>query len=196
MNNFPENQDTFKKPNVVSGNSSTKYEETYPNKNIKAYLIGDKHLNRIIKENFWKYCEDDWVYFKCSTGANTNQLDYYSTSMLVDEKPNTTVTYIRPNDITELNYHTINPDELAKGIVNIELKYTYYGLGQIAISSSLARSNNDLNKVIKQVKFSFRSLCKTYGLLSYATKILTRIVYGETVLISQMRVRLYCPKTF
>ena len=51
MNNFSENQDTFKKPNVVSGNSSTKNEKTYPNKNIMAYLIGDKHLNRINKEN-------------------------------------------------------------------------------------------------------------------------------------------------
>ena len=39
-NNFPENQDTFKKPNVMSGNSTSKNEETYSNKNKKVFLIG------------------------------------------------------------------------------------------------------------------------------------------------------------
>ena len=58
--------------------------------------------------------------------------------MLIDGKPNT----------------TINIDELVKGIVNIRLKCKYYGVNQIAISSILTRSNNDLNKVIKQANFS------------------------------------------
>ena len=83
--------------------------------------------------------------------------------MLVDEKLNTTIIHIGYNDITKSNYHTINRDELAKGIVNIGLKCKCYGLCQIAISSILARSNNDLKKVIKQVNFSSRILCKAYG---------------------------------
>ena len=116
--------------------------------------------------------------------------------MLVDKKPNTTTRHIGSNDITKSNYHTINEDELAKEIVNIGLKFKYYGVGQIAISSILARSNNDLNKVTKQVNVSLRSLCKAYVLLSYVTKILIGIVYGDMVFISQMRVCLYCPKTF
>ena len=82
--------------------------------------------------------------------------------MLVDKKPNTTTRHIGSNDITKSNYHTINEDELAKEIVNIGLKFKYYGVGQIAISSILARSNNNLNKVIKQVYVSLRSSCKAY----------------------------------
>ena len=82
--------------------------------------------------------------------------------MLVDEKPKTTITHIGSNDITKSNYHTINADELAKGIVNIRLKCKCYGVGQKAISSTITRSNNNLNKVIKQVNFYLRSLCKTY----------------------------------
>ena len=41
-NNFPENEDTFKKHMlVISGNSTSKNEETYRNKNNKVFLIGD-----------------------------------------------------------------------------------------------------------------------------------------------------------
>ena len=83
--------------------------------------------------------------------------------MLIDEKPNTTITDIGSNDITKSNYQTINADELVKGIVNIRLKCKYYGVGQKANSSIITRSNSDLNKVIKQVNLYLRSLCKTYG---------------------------------
>ena len=82
--------------------------------------------------------------------------------MLVDEKPNTAIIRIGSNDFTKSNYHTINADELAKGIVNIGLKCKYYGVGQIDLLLVLARSNNDLNQVITQVNFSLR-LCKDYG---------------------------------
>ena len=100
---------------------------------------------------------------KCLPGANTKQLDYCSISVVVDEKSNTAIIHIRSNDITKPNYHNINIDDLAKGIVNIGLKYKYYGVGQTPVSSILSRSNNGLSKVIKQVNFSLRSLCKTYG---------------------------------
>ena len=76
MNNFLENQDTFKKPNVLSGNSASKNGGTYSNKNNKVFLIGDSHLNRINKENFRKELKGDWVYFKCFPGANTKRSDY------------------------------------------------------------------------------------------------------------------------
>ena len=74
VNNSPENQDTFKKPNVMSGNSTSKNEGTYRNKNNKVFLIGD-HLYRINKEDFQEEFKGDWVYFKCFPGANTKQLD-------------------------------------------------------------------------------------------------------------------------
>ena len=95
--------------------------------------------------------------------------------MLVDEKPNTTIIHIGSNDITKLNYHTINADELAKAIVNIGLKCKFYAVGQIAISSILARSNNNLNKVIKQVNFSLKSLCKAYSFAFIYNKNIDRI---------------------
>ena len=85
------------------------------------------------------------------------------TIVVVYEKPNTTIIPIGSNDITKPNYHNINPDELAKGIVNIGLKCNYYCTSQIAISLTLARSNSDLNKVIIQVNFSLISISKTYG---------------------------------
>ena len=145
----------------MSGNSTSKNEEICPTKNNKIFLIG--YLNRINKENFRKEFKGDWVYFKCFPGAHTKQLDYYSIPMLVDEKPNTTITHLGFNDIIKSNYHTVNPNQLAKGIVNIGLKYNYYGVGQIALSSILARINNDLNKFIKHVNFSLRRLCKACG---------------------------------
>ena len=81
MNNFPENQEGFKKPNVMSGNSMRKNEETYRNKNSEVFLIGNSHLNRINKENFRKEFKGDWVYLNYFPGANTKQLDYYSIPM-------------------------------------------------------------------------------------------------------------------
>ena len=75
--------------------------------------------------------------------------------MLVDEKLSTTIIHTS-KDLTKSNYHTIDADELAKGIINKGLKCKYYGAGQIGISSILARSNKDLNKVIKQINFSMR----------------------------------------
>ena len=49
--------------------------------------------------------------------------------MLVDERPKTIIIHIGSNDITKLNYHTVNPVELAKGMINIGLKCKYYGVG-------------------------------------------------------------------
>ena len=80
--------------------------------------------------------------------------------MLVDEKPNTTITHIGSKDIIKSKHYTINADELAKRTINIGLKFKYYGVDQIPISSIFTRSNKDLNKVIKQVNFSLRSFVR------------------------------------
>ena len=103
--------------------------------------------------------------------------------MLVDEKLSTTIIHTS-KDLTKSNYHTIDADELAKGIINKGLKCKYYGAGQIGISSILARSNKDLNKVIKQINFSLRSFVRITVLLSYVTNILIEIIYGDMVIIS------------
>ena len=103
--------------------------------------------------------------------------------MLVDEKLSTTIIHTS-KDLTKSNYHTIDADELAKGIINKGLKCKYYGAGQIGISSILARSNKDLNKVIKQINFSLRIFVRITVLLSYVTNILIEIIYGDMVIIS------------
>ena len=103
--------------------------------------------------------------------------------MLVDEKLSTTIIHTS-KDLTKSNYHTIDADELAKGIINKGLKCKYYGAGQIGISSILARSNKDLNKVIKQINFSLRSFVRITVLLSYVMNILIEIIYGDMVIIS------------
>ena len=102
--------------------------------------------------------------------------------MLVDEKLSTTIIYTS-KDLTKSNYHTIDAYELAKGIINKGLKCKYYGAGQIGISSILARSNKDLNKVIKQINFSL-SFVRITVLFSYVTNILIEIIYGDMVIIS------------
>ena len=102
--------------------------------------------------------------------------------MLVDEKLSTTIIHTS-KDLTKSNYHTIDADELAKGIINKGLKCKYYGAGQIGISSILARSNKDLNKDIKQINFSL-SFVRITVLFSYVTNILIEIIYGDMVIIS------------
>ena len=62
------------------------------------------------------------VYFKCFSGANTKQLDYYIVPTLVDETPQTIVIYTGSNDITERKIKQINLDDLAQKIVDIGLK--------------------------------------------------------------------------
>ena len=137
-----------------------KKEDTCHSKSKNVFLIGDRHSNSI---NIQSEVKGDWVCFKCFPGANSKQLDYYSIPMVVEEKPNTTIIHVASNDIKKLNYHIINADESAKGIVHIGLKFKHYRIGQVTTSSFLARSNNDLIRVIKQVHISVRSLYKAYG---------------------------------
>ena len=65
-----------------------------------------------------------------------------------------------------------------------------YYIKCIIISSIPARSTNNLNsdffKFMSSLPFCFLNVSKT----------LIGIVYGEMVFISQIRVLLYCPKTF
>ena len=83
MNNFPENQDTLIKTNVLSGNSTS-----------KGIFNRRKSLKSNLQKNFQKEFKGDWVYFKCFPEANFKQVDYYSIPMLVDDKSNATIILI------------------------------------------------------------------------------------------------------
>ena len=79
VNNFPENQDLFKRPRIILGNKSyakgvseREVDATYEERNYsrkpqrkKIFIIGDSHLTRI-KRNSLK---GDKVYFKCFSGT-------------------------------------------------------------------------------------------------------------------------------
>ena len=177
VNDFPENQDLFKRPRIIPGNKSyatavseREVDATYEERNYsrqpqrkKIFIIGDSHLTRIKKDSLRKKFKGDKVYFKCFSGANTKQLDHYVLPVLVDEKPQTVVIHIGSNDITKFNYHDVDVNDLANRILQIGLKCRYYGVESIAISSVLVRNHNNLNKLIREVNISLKHLCKVYG---------------------------------
>ena len=101
------------------------------------------------------------VSFKCFSGANTKQLNYYIVPTLVDETPQTVVIHIGSNDITESKIKQINLDDLAQKIIDIGLKCRSYGVRNIAISSILLRSSIRLNQIILKVNNILKMLCAT-----------------------------------
>ena len=103
------------------------------------------------------------VSFKCFSGANTKQLDYYVVPTLVDETPQTVVIHIGSNDITEGKIKQINLDDLTQKIIDTGLKCRSDGVYNIAISSILVRSSIRLNQVISNVSNILKVLCATNG---------------------------------
>ena len=85
VNNFPENQDLFKRPRIVTGNklhatavSESEVDATYEERNYlrqpkrkKTFITGDSHLTRIKKDSLRKKFKGGKVCFKCLSGANT-----------------------------------------------------------------------------------------------------------------------------
>ena len=130
MNNFPENQDLLKRSIIIPGNKSYvtavsehKVNKTYEERNYprppqkKTIFIIDIHLTRIKKIVSEKKIKGDKLYFKCSNGANTKQLDHYVIPVLADKKPQIVVIHIRSNDI-KFNYHDIEVNDLAINLTN------------------------------------------------------------------------------
>ena len=166
MNNFPENQDLFKRPRFIPGNklyatavSEREVDATYEERNHarhpqrkKFFIIGVIHLTRI-KKDLRKKIKGDKLYFKCFSGANTKQLDHYVMPVLVDEKPQTVDILIASNDITKFNYHDVDENDLANRILQIGLKCRDYGVESLAILSVLVRNDNNLNKLIREKIF-------------------------------------------
>ena len=90
-------------------------------------------------------------------------MNHYVIPVLVDKKPQTVFIHIGSNDITKLNYHDVEVNDLANRILQIRLKCRYYGIESIAFSSVLVRNDNILNKLIRGVNISLKHLCKVYG---------------------------------
>ena len=101
------------------------------------------------------------VYFKYFSGANTKQLDYNVVQTLAEESPDSVIMHISSNNIAKSNCNNVNVEDLAKKIINIDVKCKAYKVSNIAISSILVRSDPKINQVIKQVNSLLRWLCKT-----------------------------------
>ena len=123
-------------------------------------MIGDSHLNRINKSRFKNDNIEHAVYFKCFSGSNTKQLNYYANPTLVDEQPNTVIVHIGSNDITKFNYSKVDVKDLEERIIiDVGKKCKSYGVNNIAISSILARKKHEVNEVIKKVNNLLKTLC-------------------------------------
>ena len=102
---------------IVPGNYS--YLNATRHQKRKAVVIGNSHLNRINKSRFKNDNMEHVVYFKCFSGSNTKQLNYYANPTLVDELPNTVIVHIGSNDITKFNYSKLNVEDLAQRIIDV-----------------------------------------------------------------------------
>ena len=65
------------------------------------------------------------------------------------------------NDITKLNYNNVYVEDLAKKIINIDVKCKAYKVSSIAILSILVKNDPKSNQVIKQVNRLLQELYKT-----------------------------------
>ena len=72
--------------------------------------------------------------------ASTEKLNYYIVRILVDETPQTVVIHVGSNDMTKMNYKTMNIQDLSQGIIDVGLNCKSYGVSTIAISSILTKS--------------------------------------------------------
>ena len=139
------------------------YSNTTRHQRRKAVVIGDSHLNQINMSRFKNNNVGHTVYFKCFSGSNTKQLNYYANRTLVDEQPNTVVVHIGSNDINKFNYSKVDVEDLGERIIDIGKKYKSYCVSNIAISSILVRKNHEVNEVIKKLNNLLRTLCLEQG---------------------------------
>ena len=116
---------------IVPGNYS--YSNATRHKRRKSVVTGDSNLNRINKSRFKNDNVEQPVYFKCFSGSNMKQLNYYASPTLVNEQPNTVIVHIGPTDINKFNYSKVD------GIINVGEKCKSCGVNNIAISSILVR---------------------------------------------------------
>ena len=78
-----------KKKTSYNGINYQKYPILFSRKRNKILVVGDSHLSRFGKERLKKNVDGANVCFKCFSGANNKQLDYYVVLTLADESDNT-----------------------------------------------------------------------------------------------------------
>ena len=113
-------QNQIHQQRIVPGNYS--HSNATQHQKTKAVVIGDSHLNRINQSRFKNDNIEHAVYFKCFSGSNTKQLNYYANPTLVDEQPNTVTVHIGSKDITKFNYSKVDVEDLAQRIIDFGKK--------------------------------------------------------------------------
>ena len=130
-------QNHIHQQSIVPGNHS--YSNAIRHQRRRAVVIGDSHLNRINKSRFKNDNVGHAIYFKCFSGSNTKQLNYYLNPILVDEQPNTVIVHIGSRDINRFNYSKADVEDLIQRIIDTGKKCKSYGVNNIAISSILVQ---------------------------------------------------------
>ena len=110
-------QNHIHRQRIVPGNYS--YSNATWHQRRKEVVIGDNHLNRINKPRFKNANVEHAVYFKCFSGSNTKQLNYYANPTLVNEQLNTVIAQIGSNDINNFNYSKVEIEDLAQRIIDV-----------------------------------------------------------------------------
>ena len=146
---------------IVPGNYS--YSNATRHKRRKSVVTDDSNLNWINKSRFKNDNVEQPVYFKCFSGSNMKQLNYYASPTLVNEQPNTVIVHIGPTDINKFNYSKVDVEDLAQKIINVGKKCKSCGVNNIAISSILVWKNHEENEVIKKVNNLLETLCLEQG---------------------------------
>ena len=136
VSRYPENQDEFGRRNILPcqqtytivtrtpkeapKEKTTNYSEinyqkhpiSFSQKGNTIFVFGDSGLGRIGKKRSKKNVDGANVYFKCFSGANTKQLDYYVVQTLADKSSDSVMIHIDSNDITKSNYNNVNVEDL------------------------------------------------------------------------------------
>ena len=87
------------------------YARVTKSKNEKVCIIGDSHLKRINKRQFRKELDKTFSYFKCFSGANGSDISWWNTTDCS--------IHIGSNDITKINYKTMNVQDPLQWIIDI-----------------------------------------------------------------------------
>ena len=85
-------------------------------------MIGDSHVNRTNKSRFKNDNIKHAVYFKCFSGSNMKQRNYYANLTLVDEQSNTVIVHIGSNSSSKFNYSKVDVEDLTQRIIGVGKK--------------------------------------------------------------------------
>lgn len=177
---YIQNQVEIRTPKIVPGNrtyaSTTKYGK-------KIMVVGDSHIKRIKRNLFNDSFDNAKSYIKSFSGAKIDDMKYYITPSLKEQKPDIAILHVGGNDITHKNKENINIDEIARNIVNIAIQCKEEGVSDVIISEVLPKRNRHVTAVIRRVNDRLAELCKenNFHFISHHLDITTELLCHDGI---------------